>query len=247
MKITIWNEYHNQNKGKVKKTYPDGMHNAIKSIFDDAGVEASAVTMDMPSQGLTDGLLNNTDVLIWWGHSRHDEVDDILVEKICRRVKEDGMGAIFLHSAHLSKPFTKLINASGALNWRDIGERERVWTINLSHPIAKGVEQGFVLKNEEMYGETFDIGTPAEVIFAGWFKGGEVFRSGVTFNAGKGKLFYFQPGHETYPTYYNKNIRKIILNAAAFVAPESSVPNSLKPQEVAYEHSGKCKHVRRML
>jgi trehalose utilization protein len=238
MNITIWNE-----KEHIGKAYPKGMNEALKSIFfGEESVNVTAVTIDMPSQGLTEETLNNTDVLIWWGHARHDEVEDALVEKIAARVNENGMGVIFLHSAHLSKPFKKLIGASGALTWRDKGERERLYTINPYHPISKGVEQGFVLKHEEMYGEDFDIGHFDDIIFMGWFAGGNIFRSGVTFSRGMGKFFYFQPGHESYPTFYNENVRKIIFNATMFVAKEDIVPSALKPEPLDYKHSGICTH-----
>ena len=63
-----------------------------------------------------------------------------------------------------------------------------------------------------MYGEFFDIPKPDELVFIGGFSGGEVFRSGCVWNRGYGKVFYFQPGHETYRSYYDPDIRRIIQN-----------------------------------
>ena len=88
-----------------------------------------------------------------------------------------------------------------------------------NHPIAEGVDESFVLENEEMYGEPFDIAKPDDVVFIGWFKGGEVFRTGCTWTRGNGKVFYFQPGHETNPTFHNKNIQKVIQNAVRWACP----------------------------
>lgn len=229
MKIVVWNEYsEHQKKGATHRAYPDSMHNTIAAIFkghDDIAVNTA--TFDMPENGLPDEVLNTTDVLIWWGHALHDRVPDALAEKIAKRVN-DGMGIIFLHSSHLSKPFTKLMGTACSLRWREIGESERVWTTNPHHPIAAGITQGFKLKHEEMYGEHFDIPEPDSVVFVGWFRGGEVFRSGCTFTRGKGKIFYFQPGHETFPIYHDENIRKIIFNAADWAGGRNKVINDFK-------------------
>ena len=222
--ITVWNE--STHKGKA---YPEGMSAAIKAIFDGKkGYSVTCVFLDDPEQGLSDELLRKTDVLFWWGHSKHDDVKDELVDKICKRV-EEGMGAVFLHSAHYSKPFRKLMGTHCSLRWREQkNEAERVWTTDPYHPIAKGVEQGFRLDGEEMYGEYFDIPKPDSVVFTGWFSGGEVFRSGCTFTRGAGRIFYFQPGHETFPIYCDKNIRQIIENAALWAAKKDGGQSDFK-------------------
>jgi len=86
-----------------------------------------------------------------------------------------------------------------------------------------------------MYGEPFDIPAPEDTVFISWFAGGEVFRAGVTFRRGYGRIFYFQPGHETYPIYYDESIRLILRNAADWAAPTSRVKNigcpHMKPLE----------------
>lgn len=215
--VTVWHEYiHEKRNPKVAAMYPDGIHGCIAGFLsEDKELNVRAVTLDMPEQGLPDELLNNTDVLIWWGHAAHAAVDDALVARIKKRVL-CGMGLIVLHSGHYSKIFKALMGTSCSLRWRDAA-REHMWCVNPSHPIAKGVPIDFRLDSEEMYGEFFDIPTPDELIYVGWFNGGEVFRSGCLFNRGYGKVFYFQPGHETYGSYYNENVRKIITNAVKYL------------------------------
>ncbi len=163
-------------------------------------------------------MLNNTDVLIWWGHLAHDKVDDGIVDKIHNRVL-DGMGLVVLHSGHMSKIFIKLMGTTCDLKWREGDDNERIWIIDASHPITEGLDAYIDLEQEEMYGEQFDVPTPDELLMVSWFKGGEVFRSGMTYKRGKGKIFYFRPGHETYPTYYHEEIKKVIQNATKWAKP----------------------------
>ena len=194
------------------------MHAAIaKHLNTQQDIIATCATLDQPEHGLTNEVLEKTDVLIWWGHCAHDKVNDEVVAKIHRRVLE-GMGIICLHSAHLSKIFKALMGTSCVLNWRH-GGKERLWTIEPSHPIAQGVESYFELPETEMYGERFDIPSPEKIIFISWYPGGEVFRSGCIWERGHGRIFYFAPGHELYPIYYNPNICKIITNAVRWAAP----------------------------
>lgn len=220
IKVTVWNEFrHEKEDAKVKEIYPEGIHMVIKGFLDSTGeFEVKTATLDEPEHGLTDEVLDNTDVLIWWGHKAHREVRDDIVEKVQERVLK-GMGLIVLHSGHYSKIFKKLMGTSCGLKWREANENERLWVIDPSHPIAEGIGDYIELDNEEMYGEFFDIPTPDALVFVGWFKGGEVFRSGCCFNRGYGKVFYFQPGHETHPTYYHKDIQKVIINAVKWAKP----------------------------
>ncbi|MBQ8175421.1 MAG: ThuA domain-containing protein [Oscillospiraceae bacterium] len=213
IRVTIWNEYlHEVNQPEVAAIYPDGIHGCIKASLEaNPEITVKTATLAMDNHGLTDEILNETDVLIWWGHMAHDKVSDETAQLVQKHVLA-GMGLIALHSAHHSKPMKLLMGTTLNLKWRH-GDRERVWCINPSHPIAKGVPEQFVLEKEEMYGEPFDIPEPDETVFMGWFAGGEVFRSGVTFRRGKGKIFYFQPGHEEYPVYHDKNVKRVIENA----------------------------------
>lgn len=217
MNITIYNEFlHEQNNDTVKEIYPDGIHAVLKDYFKEDNVNIA--TLENHRATLSDEVLNNTDVLIWWGHLAHDKVDDGIVDKIHNRVL-DGMGLVVLHSGHMSKIFIKLMGTTCDLKWREGDDNERIWIIDASHPITEGLDAYIDLEQEEMYGEQFDVPTPDELLMVSWFKGGEVFRSGMTYKRGKGKIFYFRPGHETYPTYYHEEIKKVIQNATKWAKP----------------------------
>ncbi len=165
---------------------------------------------------LTEEVLKNTDVLIWWGHWYHGTVADSVVDMVADYVNR-GMGLLALHSAHESKVCRRLFGTSGALSWREMGENERVWVIEHNHPITEGLGDYIDLEHEEMYGEPFSIPAPDELIFISWFRGGEVMRSGCVYNRGYGKMFFFRPGHETLPTYNNKDIQRVILNSLEYL------------------------------
>jgi len=218
--VTVWNEFrHEKIHEEVAKVYPDGIHNAIGNFLKkQPGLEIRTATLDEPEHGLTQEVLDNTDVLIWWGHMAHNEVKDEIVDRVYNRVL-NGMGLIVLHSGHLSKIFRKLMGTVCNLKWREAGERERIWVVEPGHPIADGLGEYFEIPHTEMYGERFDIPRPDELVFISWFKGGEVFRSGCCFYRGKGKIFYFRPGHETFPIYYQSEVQRVIYNAVKWTAP----------------------------
>ena len=219
MKITVWNEYkHEQEYEGIRKVYPQGIHGCIAEFLGkEADFTVRTATFDMPEHGLTEEILQDTDVLIIWSHALQEEFSDEVAERVRKHVLS-GMGLVALHSAHFSKIMKKLLGTSMTLKWRH-GDSEKLWCIAPAHPIAAGIPEMIELPEEEMYGEFFDIPKPDDVIFTGWFSGGEVFRSGCTFTRGYGKIFYFQPGHEEYPIYYHPDIQKIITNGVRFCAP----------------------------
>ena len=220
--VIIYNEFvHEIEDEAVKAIYPEGMHNVIKSFLekDEAIGKISCATLQDHKKTLSQDNLDNTDVLVWWGHIRHDEVDDKVVARVVRRVL-DGMGLVVLHSGHASKPFKCLLGTdTHMLRWREAGEKVRVWNIARNHPITRGLTETFAIPNDETYGEPFGIPDPEQLIFISWFQGGEVFRSGCTWRRGEGKIFYFQSGHETFPIYYQKEIQLIITNAVKWACP----------------------------
>lgn len=217
LRVTVWNEFrHEKSHENVKKIYPDGLHETIARSLRDAGLDVRTATLDEPQHGLTDDVLNSTDVMIWWGHMAHHEVADEIVEKVHDRVL-NGMGLVALHSAHFSKIFRRLMGTTCNLKWRH-DDVERVWVVNPAHPIAEGVGEYFELE-EEMYGEPFGIPEPESLVFSSWFRGGEVFRSGCCYTRGMGKVFYFRPGHEENPTYHNPTVQRVILNAVKWAKP----------------------------
>jgi trehalose utilization protein len=206
----------------VRAVYPEGIHAVLAAALREHGLPVRTATLDEPEHGLSDATLDATDVLVWWGHKAHAEVADAVVERVHRRIL-GGMGLVALHSAHYSKIFRRLMGTTCIVNWRVAAERERLWTVDLGHPIAAGIGERIDLDHEEMYGEPFGIPQPEALVFLSWFQGGEVFRSGCCFTRGRGRVFYFRPGHETYPTYHHPQIRRVIANAVRWAAPTTPV------------------------
>jgi trehalose utilization protein len=218
-RVTVWNEYrHEKAHAEVAQVYPDGIHEAIATHLRAAGLTVRTATLDEPEHGLTTDVLAQTDVLIWWAHMAHGEVADEVVDRVYGRVL-DGMGLIVLHSGHFSKIFKKLMGTTCNLKWREAGEKERIWVIEPGHPIAEGLGEYFEIPHAEMYGERFDVPTPDTLVFVSWFQGGEVFRSGCCYHRGRGKIFYFRPGHETYPIFHQPEVLRVIANGVRWAAP----------------------------
>ena len=219
IKVTIFNEFrHEKQKESIRAIYPDGIHGAIKAGIEDEEILVRTVTLDDPECGLTQEVLDDTDVLLWWGHMAHHEVPDEVAQRV-RDAVHSGMGAIFLHSGHHSKPFRLLMGTPCNLTWREDGDYELVWVVNPAHPIAQGIGRFIKLEEVETYGEPFSIPEPDELVFIGSYEGGEVFRSGCCWQRGNGRVFYFQPGHETYPIYHQPEIIKVIKNAIHWANP----------------------------
>jgi trehalose utilization protein len=218
-RVTVWSEFrHEKRNPRVAEIYPNGIHGAIAAGLAEHGLTARTATLDEPEHGLTEEVLAETDVLTWWGHLAHKEVSDEVVERVVQRVW-DGMGLVVLHSGHHSKPFKRLMGTSCDLSWREGDDHERIWVVNPGHPIAAGLPDYLELKGEEMYGEFFDVPEPNELVLVSWFSGGEVFRSGICYRRGAGRIFYFRPGHETFPTYHEAGVRQVIANGVRWAAP----------------------------
>lgn len=222
LRALVWNEnIHETTQEEIRAIYPQGIHGAIaEGLAEQLGedIEVATATLADPEHGLTEEVLAGTDVLLWWGHIGHDQVDDAVVERVQRHVL-GGMGLLVLHSGHFSKIFTRLLGTTCSLAWRNAAEREIVWTTAPGHPIADGIEQPFVIDHQETYGEHFDIPNPDDQVFISSFEGGEVFRSGVTFARGRGRIFYFSPGDQEYPVYFHPQVRRVIANGVRWAAP----------------------------
>jgi trehalose utilization protein len=230
IRVTVWNEYlHEKTDEEVKAIYPDGIHEVIASHLRAGGLDVRTATLEEPEHGLTEEALAWTEVLMWWGHRAHGQVSDEIADRVYERVL-DGMGLIVLHSGHLSKIFKRLMGTSCNLKWREARERERIWVVEPGHPIAAGLGEYFEVPQAEMYGERFDIPAPDTLVFVSWFEGGEVFRSGCCYHRGKGKVFYFRPGHETHPTYYQSEVLRVITNGVRWAAPVDG------PTVIYHEH-----------
>ena len=231
IRVLVWNEYHHErSEEEIAKIYPNGIHNAIKEFLQCEDIQVKTATLDDENCGITKEILDETDVLIWWGHMKHGEVPYEVAYTV-RDAVLSGMGAVFLHSAHHSRPFKELLGTSCNLTWRESGDEELLWVVEPAHPITQGIDRFIRLEHEETYGEPFVIPTPDKLLFIGRFSGGEVFRSGCLYERGNGKIFYFQPGHESFPTFKVPEIQTVIRNAVRYVAP-------------AYRMEVGCPHVR---
>jgi len=245
IRVTVWNEFWHENPRHwdyvqrswmsngyskesaieetegVREIYPDGIHEAIAAPLREHGFSVRTATLDEPQHGLSEAVLDATDVLIWWGHVVHDKVEDAVAERVYQRIVEDGMGFIALHWGAGSKVFRKLMGTSCSVTPIVNGAPERLWVIEPAHPIAQGLETAFVVPQTEIYGEPFDIPAPDSIVFISSWPTGEVCRSGCCFQRGRGKIFFFRPGHETYPIYYQREVRQVIANAARWAARDN--------------------------
>ncbi len=234
-RVTIWNEFLHEKDAHVAAIYPDGIHAAIGAGIAELGeFELRYATLEDPEHGLTEEVLAATDTLLWWGHMAHDRVSDDVVARVHEQVLS-GMGLVVLHSGHFSKIFQRVLGTHGSLRWREADEKERLWNLAPAHPVMQGVPDYFELPQEEMYGERFDIPTPDELLMISWFQGGEVFRSACTWTRGHGRVVYFRPGHETYPTYKNEHVLRVIANAAKWTAARVRIDSSKCPNPQALE------------
>lgn len=236
IRVTIFNEFlHERENETVAGIYPDGIHKTLQRALEERlEVSVTTATLRDEQHGLSPEVVDRTDVMLWWGHKAHGDVSDEVAERVKLAVL-GGMGLIVLHSGHLSKPFLKLMGTFGSLKWREADEKERLWNLQPAHPLMAGVPDHFELPQEEMYGERFDVPEPDELLMISWFQGGEVFRSLMTWRRGLGRVVYFRPGHETYPTYHDANVRRVIANAVRYARPQLRRDDSASPETAALE------------
>ena len=237
LRVTVWNEYlHELEHEVVGNLYPDGIHGALASAVQEhhPTAEVTTATLRQPDHGLSQALLERSDVLVWWGHKAHAEVSDAWAEAVQREVLA-GMGLVVLHSGHFCKPFKRVMGTHCSLKWREADEKERLWNLQPAHPILEGIPEMFELAQEEMYGERFDVPEPDELLMLSWFQGGEVFRSLCTWHRGHGRVVYFRPGHETYPSYHHPYVRRIVANACGWARRRVRIDAAKAPMTAALE------------
>ena len=235
-RVTVWNEFlHEVESDVVRAIYPEGIHIALKNALEARGdTEVRTATLREPGHGITDELLEWSDVMIWWGHKAHAEVADETAERVHQEVLR-GMGLVVLHSGHFAKVFRRAMGTNCSLKWREADEKERLWALQPGHPILEGVPEMIELEQEEMYGERFDVPEPDELLMVSWFQGGEVFRSLATWRRGHGNVVYFRPGHETYPTYYDEHVVRVIGNACGWARRRVRIDTRKAPQTESLE------------
>jgi trehalose utilization protein len=218
-RVIVWSE-----GTAPKNVYPQDINTAIaEGLQPLKGWDVATASINETDQGLPEDVLNGASVLIWWGHERHGDVKDELVARIVKRVHDDGMGFIATHSAHYSKALKAILGTP--CGWKggyvDDGSKVELVVKAPGHPIAHGVKN-FELPHTERYGDPFEVPTPETLIFDGIY----TLPNGTTQNAqqgmvwtiGKGRVFYFQPGHEGYPIYFQEPIRQIFRNGVQWCA-----------------------------
>jgi trehalose utilization protein len=215
IRVLAWSEL-----SEPKRVYPNGISGALAEHLGGLpDMEVRTASIDETDQGVSESALAQTDVLLWFGHVKHGQVAQASVDRVVRAVKERGMGFLPLHSSHYSKPLKQLTGTSGS--WRDYvenGKPARILVVDPAHPITRGLED-FTIPAEEWYGEPYDVPTPEAVVLVGLYDDGrEVARDGITWTIGKGRVFYFRPGHETYPIYFMPEVRRIIENGVRWCA-----------------------------
>lgn len=225
--VTVWSEGLNGGwQPLAVETYPQDINTCIGGFLaKNPDMEVELHTLSEPEHGLTQEVIDRTDVLVYWSHMYHKKFVDEVSERIADAVLE-GMGLLLLHSAKGCKPAERLLGVFQKNGkYREIGDFERIWTVNPGHPICAGLPKEYIdVPHDEMYGEPCGIPNPDELLFISWFEGGEVLRSGATWQKGSGKIFYFAPGHEEFPVYYQPEIQQIITNGVRWLAPAGAPP-----------------------
>lgn len=269
LKVLVWDE----RQPAQKQAYREGLGARVaRHLRGCEGVEVTEALLDDPGQGLAS--LDAMDVVVWWGHVRHAEIETATALRVVERIRSGRLGLVALHSAHWSRPFVEAMAAVArerALAALTPGERARavvtesellprpfmapsyqerrspsvlykrpptgpvevrlvrpnccfpayrgdgrpseVWVKLPRHPIARGLPATFTIPQTEMYDEPFHVPDPDEVVLEEHWAAGEWFRSGSAWRLGAGRVFYFRPGHETYPVFENAWALKVVENA----------------------------------
>lgn len=277
IRVLVWDE----TGDAQKEAYENYLGKCIADqLSKNAAFSVSSATLNDKQQGIGTEVLNNTDVLIWWGHIRHGEISTAKGQEIVQRIATGNLSFIGLHSAHWSVPFIEAMNevtrrrifADSSLKKEDVtfiapevrkslpkredrlapytdirkfpdgskklevhlpnccfpdvrndGKPSTIRVQKKEHPIVKGLSPVLRLQQTEMYNEPFHVPEPDQLILEECWEGGEWFRSGMLWNLGKGKVFYFRPGHETYPIFKEKWVMQLLTNAVQWLGQTKTV------------------------
>ena len=200
-----------------KSVYPRDIDGALGDFLGKRkDLVVSRARLDDADVGLSDGALDATDALIWWGRLRHADLPDSRARAIAARVRAGKLGFIALHASCLSKPFVELMGGPCELGgFREDGRPERVEIKDRDHPIARGVAP-FTIPRTSMFAEPFKVPKPDSIVMMSTFDRGETFRSGMTWTVQKGRVAYFRPGHDGFPVFFHPSVRQVIANSVAW-------------------------------
>ncbi len=201
-----------------RAVYPQDIDGAVAAhLGKSPGVKVERARLTDPSAGLADAALDATDVLIWWGHIRHDAVPDDRAQAVIRRVRAGKLGLVALHSSCASKPFKGLMGMSCEPGgWREDGRPEHVKIAAPDHPIARGVAP-FTIPRSDMFAEPFDVPAPETVVLVSSWDRGETLRSGLTWSVDKGRVAFLRTGHDAFPVLFHPAVRQLLANASQWV------------------------------
>jgi trehalose utilization protein len=226
IRVLAWSE-----RSEPADVYPRGINGQFAEFLkSEKDIVVKTANITDPEQGLSEEALAAADVVIWFGHKMHARVTDENVDRVLRHIRTRGMGFMPIHSSHYSKPFQKLMvriaeekgvhldDTPG--KWakvRNEGAAETIQVIAPRHPIAHGITE-FTIPKTETYWNPFVVPPPDTKIFAGRSDNGMQDGSdGLLWRYGKGQVFYFRPGHETYPIYFQPEVQRVLKNAVRFL------------------------------
>ena len=220
--VTVWCDGSDELRhAEIPQLYPGGIARyTAEYLREDTALEVRISAFQDAAYGLGDDLLQETDVLVMYSHFFNDQLPQDRLDAVCRRVREQGMGLVLLHSALWMNLTRQLVGPCGYAAYREIGEKERVWTVLPDHPIASGMPVSFEFQHSEMYQESAGFPRPDDVIFLSWYEGGEASRAGVTWTRGKGRIFYFSPGHAMYDVMQSAHYHQVVRNGVRWAAWE---------------------------
>jgi len=215
IRVLVWSE-----RTEPVAVYPNGINGAVAEFLaKDKGLSVKTANITDPDLGVSDAVLDQTDVLIWFGHQKHAEVPEAVIQRIVAHIRDKGMGYLPLHSSHYALPFKAALNAiletKDVGSWRDYindGKPLEIIVADSTHPIAKGVKN-FTIPKTERYVEPFQVPGAETVVFNGTYADGQHARQGLCWTLGQGRIFYWRPGHEEYPIFFQPEVQKIITNA----------------------------------